>query len=175
MKAINLNRREKYAVAVLACFIVIFLFFWLILYPPLVKQERLTRALHQKTIDLKEMRALQADYLILQEKAGRAKANLAKRDKGFSLYSFLESLARDIGIEASSMNESSTSSQGDTNIKTSMVELRLQAITMEQLTQYLHRVEYSGNNLFVKRMGITETSKSEGYINVTMQVETIEA
>jgi general secretion pathway protein M len=173
MKAINLNRREKYIVAGGACCLLIVLVLLLVVSPLLNKRERLTRALAAKTIELDEIRGLQADYLILQEKAGRAKGNLAKRDKDFSLYSFLDSLARDVGIKVSSMKESSPSSQGDANIKTTMVELKLQAITMEQLAQYLHKVEYSGNNLYIKRMSISETSKLEGYIDVALQVETI--
>lgn len=174
MKTINLNRREKYVVGGLVGFLLIFIVFRLVLYPLLDKQERLTRELTVKTSELVEMRRLQADYRILQEKAGSAEANLARRDRNFSLYSFLDSLARDIDIKVSSIDESSsTSSQGGANIKTATVKLKLQDITMEQLRKYLYRVEYSGNNLYIKRMAITETSKPEGYIDVQLQVETV--
>jgi len=175
VKAINLNRREKYVVAGGACCLLVFLVFILVVFPLLNKRERLARALAAKTIELDEIRGLQADYLILQEKAGRARAALDRRSKDFSLYSFLDSLVGDIDIRGNvSYMKPSTSVQKDTNAKVSTVELKLQAITMEQLSKYLHRVEYSGNNLFVKRLSISETTKPEGYIDVVLQVETIE-
>ena len=67
----------------------------------------------------------------------------------------------------------STSAVGD--VKMATVEVKIDTITMNQLSQYLYRVEYSGNNLFVKRMSISETSKPEGYIDVVLQVETVES
>ena len=173
MKSVNLNRREKYAVGGAAGCIIIFLILQLAVFPLLTKQDRLYRALAVKTRDFEEMQALQADYLLLHKKADLAKAQLAKRDRKFSLYRFLETLARNLDIKVSSMKESSSSVQNDDNVKISMVELKLQAITMEQLAQYLYKVEYSENNLFVKRMQISETGKLEGYIDVVLQVETI--
>ena len=173
MKAINLNRREKYIVAGLAAFLLILLVFRLAVYPLLDKRVRLTRAIDVKTIELNEIRQLQADYLMLQEKADSAEANFARRAGDFSLYSFLESLSRDVGIKPSSMKEAPSSSLGDSNIRISTVELKLQGITMEQLSKYLYRVEYSGNNIYIKRMSVTETKKPEGFINVQLQVETV--
>jgi general secretion pathway protein M len=176
MKRINLNRREKYIVAGLACFILLLLLFKGVLSPILNKGDRLSRDLAQKTVDLKEIHALQTEYYSLQKKADLAKATLNKRSKDFSLFSFLDSLVGEIEIKGNvSYMKPSTTFQKDTNAKISTVELKLQAITMEQLSKYLYRVEYSGNNLYVKRMSISETSKQEGYIDVVLQVETIEA
>ena len=64
--------------------------------------------------------------------------------------------------------------QKETKLKITTVELKIQAITMEQLTRYLHGVEHTNNNLHIKRLSIAETGKPEGYIDVVMQVETFE-
>lgn len=176
MKQINLNRREKYVVTGAICFIVIFIVFRLVLYPLLNRSDRLSRAFADKTVELKEIRELQTEYYALENKADRARAVLSKRSRDFSLFSFLDSLVGEIDIRGNvSYMNPSTSFQKDTNAKISTVELKLQAITMEQLSNYLYRVEYSGNNLYVKRMSISETSKPEGYIDVVLQVETVEA
>lgn len=175
MKRINLNQREKYIVAGLACFMVIFLVIKVLIYPPLDKREKLSRMLAEKTIELEEMHALQSEYFSLQNKAELARATMDRRSKDFSLFSFLDSLVGEIDISGNvSYMKPSSSIQKDTNTRISTVELKLQAITMEQLSNYLYRVEYSGNNLYVKRMSISETSKPEGYIDVVLQVETVE-
>lgn len=172
MKPINLNRREKYAVAGAGGCILIILILQLVVFPIKNKRERLSGQLSAKALELEEIRSLQTEYLSLQQQADRARKSLSNRENNFSLYRFLENLARVVDIRVASMKESSSSLQNDEGTKVFMVELKLQSVTMEQLTQYLHQVEYSGNNLNVKRMVISE---KDGYIDVSLQVETIEA
>jgi general secretion pathway protein M len=52
--------------------------------------------------------------------------------------------------------------------------MKLQAITLEQLTTYLYKIETSKNNVFIKRISITKTGKQEQFINAVLHVETIE-
>ena len=52
--------------------------------------------------------------------------------------------------------------------------MKLENITMEQLATYLYKVETSKNIVLVKRLSITKDSKTAGFINVVMQLETSE-
>ncbi|NIV99991.1 hypothetical protein GWN26_13050 [Candidatus Saccharibacteria bacterium] len=52
--------------------------------------------------------------------------------------------------------------------------MKLDAISLEQLTAFLHGVETSQNMVMVKKLSISKKDKKEGLINVIMQVETIE-
>ncbi len=54
-------------------------------------------------------------------------------------------------------------------------DLAASTVTLEQLTQYLFQVETAGKSAKVKRISITKTSKQEGYVDVVLQVETLEA
>jgi type II secretory pathway component PulM len=180
MKFINLNRlnrlnrREKYYVAAAAAMVGIFLVFQLIIFPISDKRELLERTLAQRTDELKEMRGLQSEYLALEETAQRAKSQLARRDKNFTLFSYLGNLADTVGIKANvSSMKSSSDVVADVNMAT--VKLEIDNITTEQFAKYLHQIEYSGYNLFVKRMVITKKTKPEGYIDVSLQVETVES
>ena len=174
MKPINLNRREKLYVSIAAGVITVFLFLQLVIFPILNKRERLERIRVEKTQELQEMQSLNADYLALEKTAERAKSELARRDKDFSLFSYLDQLAGDVGIKDNvTRMKPYPSVVGD--VKMAMVEVNIDTITMNQLSNYLYRVEYSGNNLFVKGMSISVTSKPEGYIDVVLQVETVES
>lgn len=180
MKAVSLNRlnrlnrRERYYVAGAAIVIAVFLLLQLIIFPVLDKRERLGRALTEKSKTLNEILTLQSEYYALEEKAQSAKSQLARRDKNFTLFSYLGTLADEVGIKenVTSMKPSS-SVVADVNMTT--VELKIDSITMEQFSKYLYQIEYSDNNLFVKRMVISKTNKAEGYIDVSMQVETVES
>lgn len=175
MFGLKLNSREKYAVIGAMICIVFFLVMQILVFPLLDKRERLTRVIQENTIALNEMQAMKADFDVFQKQALDAKATFAKRDKAFSLFSFLDRLIGDVGIKENvKYMKPSTSVEKETKLKITSVELKIQAITMEQLTLYLHGVEHTKNNLHIKRLSITETGKPEGYVDVVMQVETFE-
>jgi len=128
-----------------------------------------------KSEALAQMHDLKAEYVAIRGQANAAKRSLARRPKNFSLFSFLDRLVGEIGIKKNiSYMKPSTSMQKDTNFKITTVELKIKAITMEQLTRYLHRVENSNNSLHIRRISISETGKPEGFIDVVMKVETVE-
>ena len=68
----------------------------------------------------------------------------------------------------------STSVQKDSPYKISQVEMKLQSLTLEQLTTYLHMIETSKNMVYIKRLSILKTGKQEGFIDAVIQVETVE-
>ena len=101
---------------------------------------------------------------------------VSKRHTGFTLNSFLVQVAGQVGIKdrISSLKPSKTV-QKNSNYKISRVEMKLDAITLEQLTAYLHGVETSTNMVLVKKLSVSKKDKKQGLINVIMQVETVEA
>jgi general secretion pathway protein M len=64
--------------------------------------------------------------------------------------------------------------QKNSNYKISRVEMKLDAITLEQLATYLYGVETSKNMVMVKKVSISKKEKQQGFINVVLQVETVE-
>jgi general secretion pathway protein M len=56
----------------------------------------------------------------------------------------------------------------------SRVEIKLDAMTLDQLVTYLHGVETSENMVDVKKLSITKKDKTKGLISIVMQVETAE-
>ncbi len=176
MKRLHLNRREKYAVTAAVACLVVLLLFQLVIFPLADSRKRLHRVAAQKEMNLSEIQALQAEYQSLQRQADRARASIAKREAGFSLFSFLDRLVGQTGIrENVTYMKPSTTVQKDTNVKLSIVEFKLRAVTTEQIMNLLYQVEHSDNHLVVKRASISETGKPEGFVDVVLQVETIES
>jgi general secretion pathway protein M len=68
-----------------------------------------------------------------------------------------------------------TTVQKNSSYKLSRVEMKLDDITLEQLTSYLYGIETSKNMVIVKKLSITKKEKDEGLVNVILQVETLEA
>jgi len=64
--------------------------------------------------------------------------------------------------------------QKNSPYKLSRVEMKLDAITLEQLTTYLYEVETSKNMVEIKKLVISKKDKKQALITAVMQVETME-
>ena len=171
----KLARREKYSIYALSGVICLFVVFQFIVFPFLDKKERLERTLQAKTDILEKMTALQSEYNTIKKRTELSKSRFAKRDTGFTLFSFLDKLTGKAGIKNHvTYMKPSTSVQKNSSFKISQVEMKLQGLTLQQLTSYLHMVETSKNMVNIKRLSISKTGKIENLIDAVLQVETAE-
>ena len=171
----KMNRRERYAIALAGGILVIFLIATLIVEPYLNKTDQLRKTLLEKTGMLEQMRQLQSQYAALTQKAEVSKALFSRREKGFKLNPFLNRLAGETGIKDHiSYMKPSIKAQVNSPYKVSRVEMKIDAITLEQLTNYLHGVETSKNMVDVQRISISKKDKKQGLLTAVLQVETIE-
>jgi len=121
------------------------------------------------------MRTLRTEYDNLNQKAKLSKLRFKNREKAFTLFSFLDRLAGQAGLKDHVVYmKPSTSEQENTRYKRSMVETKLQALTLKQLMPFIYMVEASKNNVEIKRLSITQAGKNERFIDVVMQIETLE-
>jgi general secretion pathway protein M len=171
----KLARREKYSLYALSVVICLFVVFQFLVFPSLDKRERLKRTLQAKTDILEKMTALQSEYNTIKKKTELSKSRFEKRDAGFTLFSFLDKLTGKAGIKNHvTYMKPSTSVQKNSPFKISQVEMKLQSLTLQQLTSYLHMVETSNNMVNIKRLSISKTGKQEDLIDAVLQVETAE-
>ena len=170
-----MNKRERYAIMVAAGVIGIFLIVTFIVEPFLSKTDQLKKSLHDKAVMLEQMRQLQSEYGMLSQKAEVSKALFSRRQKGFKLFSFLDQLAGEAGIKDHiSYMKPSTKVEKNSPYKISRVEMKLDAITLKQLTTYLYGVETSKNMVDIKRISISKKDKKQGLLTAVLQVETVE-
>ena len=172
----KLNRREKYIMYGAGCLLGLLIIVHFVITPFIENKNQMQRSLQTKKTELEEMRRLQAEHKALKEKSQHSKISIGKREKGFTLYSFMNQLAGQAGIKdrISYMRPTNTI-QKNSKYKLSRVEMKLDAVTLEQLTNYLYGIETSKNMVIVKKISISKKEKNEGLINVILQVETLEA
>lgn len=171
----KLNKREQIAVSLAAVVVASFLIFQFVIVPYQEKKERLARSLESKSEALREMKALKAQYEAMTEKARMSRMKFGRRERGFQLFTFLDQLASETGVKDHiAYMKPSKVKDDDIPYTISLVEMKIQDITMKQLAPYLHKVETSENVVFIRRMSITRTGKDEGLIDAVLQVETYE-
>ncbi len=171
----KLNRREKYIIYGAGCLLGLLLIVHFVMTPFFENKNQMQRSLQTKKNELEEMRRLQAEYQALKQKLQLSEVSLGRREKGFTLFSFMDQLAGQAGIkDRISYMKPSNTVQKNSNYKISRVEMKLDAITLEQLTTYLYGIETSANMVMVKKLSISKKDKNDNLINVVLQVETIE-
>jgi len=172
----TLNRREKYIIYGAGCLIGLLIIIHFVITPFIENKNQMQRNLQTKKTELEEMRRLQAEYTALKEKLQLSQASIGKREKGFTLYSFMNQLAGQAGIkDRISYMKPSNTIQKNSNYKLSRVEMKLDGVTLEQLTSYLYGIETSKNMVIVKKLSVSKKEKNDSLINVILQVETLEA
>jgi general secretion pathway protein M len=171
----KLTKREKYAIYILSGVVFIFIVVQFIIFPSIDKRKRLKRVLNVKAGILEEMISLKSEYDEINKRKNISSARFENREKGFTLFSFLDRLTGETGIKKHvTYMKPSTTTQKDSALKISDVEMKLRGLTLQQLTEYLYRVETSKNMVSIKRLSISRTGKQEGFIDAVLQVETVE-
>jgi len=146
-----------------------------IITPIVEKKKQMQNSLQTKIAMLAEMQQMRSEYEALNDDLKVSKARFADRQKGFTLFSFLDRLAGDVGIKGQiSYMKPSKIDQKNSDYKISRVEMKLETITLEQLVAYLYGIETSKNMVDVTKLSITKKEEKQGLISVVMQVETVE-
>ena len=171
----KLSHREKMAVGIGIGFLGVFLIAQLAVFPFMDARERLHRSLAFNTRSYDEIKQLRSKYLAIQNRAEESKTRFNRRQRGFTLFSFLDNLAGQVGIkERITYMKPSTTKQKDTSYSLSLVEMKLNGVSMEQITRFLYQIETSQNMIHVRRLSLNKTDEKEGLLNVILQVETFE-
>jgi len=170
----KLNKRERYIVFGVAAFLALLIIVQVVVRPLFARNNRLEKELKAKTAALAEMQQMRAEYESLRTATRRSSARYDRREKGVTLYKFMNRLADETGIKGNIKSmKPTTSEQKDSPYKISRVDMRLESVTLAQLTNYLHRVETSTGAISIRKMVITKNDDTENLLSVILQVETL--
>ncbi|HUU39448.1 MAG TPA: hypothetical protein VMW42_00760 [Desulfatiglandales bacterium] len=170
----TLAKREKYLVSAAVIFIGTFLLIQFIILPFFESRRRLLRGIDSKEEGLKEIARLSSEYRKYQKDSRGIQQMLDSRKEGFTLFSFLDTTAGDAGVKPYIKYMKPSTSTGSGMYKESLVEMKLEAITLEQLTGYLYRIESPDDIVSIKRISITENKKKYEYLDAVLQVLTFQ-
>ncbi len=170
----RLARREKYLVSLAGCAIALLILFHFIILPFFERREHLKKEVKQKGVALEEVIMMSAEYKAHKKSFQGLQKILAKREKGVTLFSFLEKAAGKAEVKGHIKYMKPSVSQGTGKYKESMVEMKLEGITLKQLVGYLYRIESPENVISIKRVSIKENKKEAGYLDAVLQVLTFQ-
>lgn len=168
----KLERREKLTVAVGIGFLFCFVILQFGVSPYFKARGKLANSIGKNRSELLELKILQKEYQGFKKQTGGIKEKLKERDPSFSLFSFLDqqAAAADVKELISYMKPSTVESGGD--LQESVVEMKLQKISLKQLVDFLKLIESQEKIVSIKRISMQESGQEKGFLEVIMQIVT---
>lgn len=170
---VQLNPREKIAVCSALVLVGVLIVAEWGAFPVIRHRKSLDQAIHAKTLELEEIQGLQKAHSLLKQDAEGIRSLLALREKSFTLFSYLDRSAGIAGVkEKIAYMKPSGSDVQSSDFKVFQVEMKIQSISLHQLSAFLYGVETTDSLVRVKKALIAKSGQAEG-IDVTLWVETI--
>ena len=162
----SLSDREQWALKIgaLALFIVLVLQF--LLFPLQNKVKGLENSVRTKEKDLTELRTVAEKYKRLPPPsiAGR-------RGEAFNLFSAIESQVTKSGLMEKIEYMRPGTMQLDATREEKWVEVKINRVTLKEMTSLLYNLEYVGRTVFIKRL----SARKEGeYLTLILQPAVVE-
>jgi general secretion pathway protein M len=166
----KLNKNQRRAVMGGAIFVLIVLVFEFGIFPFREAQEKTRQAVQTNQKKLNEMVVLDREFVRQESKTARVKKMLAARATDFSLFSYLEKKAEQAGVKGNIRNMSSSRGTQTANYEESLIDMRLDKITIKQLTDFLYYAESPADLIKIKRITVNKMKESPEYLSAQLQL-----
>jgi general secretion pathway protein M len=168
----QLAKREKYLIALAVVVIVFAVLIQLVVVPIMDSRERMQSGVAAKEKNLQEIVRLSYEYQVLKQGSETLSQRLSSRPTNFTLFSFLEKAAGEAGVKNNIKYMKPSASTGKGPFKESLVEMKLETITLKQMVEYLKLIESPDDIVSIKRISIQTNKKEEQYLDAILQVLT---
>lgn len=168
----QLDTRQRILLFCGVCVLLLFFVYQLLLAPYLDSRTRLLNSVQRRQADLQEIKKLRQEYKLVKKEEGGIKDRLAKRAKNFALFSFVDQQAEQANVKGKIKYMKPSVSEGDGPLRESLVEVKLQETTLEELVAFLKLIESEENVVSLRRLSIQESGKEQGYLDVILQIVT---
>ena len=153
---IRLARREKLLATGLVIFMASWFLFTVAVRPALARIETLGRVIPENQQELEKVRAISKKYILLSSRLDSLHTNIASQKETIELLPFLESLIEECGLAKNLDTMKRDILQIDSNYSETIVEVRLESLSLGELVDFLHKIESSQvrartKSIFIKR------------------------
>jgi hypothetical protein len=167
----NLGTREKIMVMSAAVVVLLTLLFTLVIDPMLAYSAHLDRQILKGQLDLEELRARQQEYLQQKQVLDRINTQLTQQ-QNFALFSRLEELARNTNTRDKILHMRPMTSSPSDAYEEESVEIKMEGVTLEQLTAYLYQIEQSPQFLRIKKLYLKPHLNNRQQLTAIFRVST---
>jgi general secretion pathway protein M len=133
-------------------------------------RQRVAGAIAGSEKAIRELASLGAEYGVLRQRSEEIKRVVERRPPGFALFSYLEKRAGDAGVKANIRSMNPLKSVPVEAYEETTVEMKLDKLTMKQLTDFLYLVESREDLVRIRKMTVGKMKESPEYLTAVFQV-----
>ena len=170
---LNITKRERRTLAVAAVLLVV-LIVYLGVDAAVQHYQEMGQKIELKKQDLVKISHLRDEYVETHRQVQEIRSRLDKKQKDFSLLSFIEDLANREGIREKIGSVKPKKIPLNEEYDESSVEIQMDNVTLPKFVDFAYKIEHSGHLLKVKRLRIKTRYDDPNLLNVTLQVSTYE-
>ncbi len=174
MTKIRLTARDKKILLLVLLGGALLLILQVGILPFLESKTRLQKGIAARVAAIPEMLRLEAQYQTTHHAGTAIEQRLAAQGKGFSLFPFLEAKSSEAGVadKIKYMKPMAAVSHGD-EFSESLVEMKLEGVSMQQLLGYLGKIEVPEQLISIKRISIQQGAQTDAMLDVVVQVASL--
>jgi len=171
----QLTKSQKLIVIAGLVFVAASLLVQFAVFPYFEARQKISGAIAGSEKALRELATLGAEYGVLRRRSAEIQRVIERRPPGFALFSYLEKRAGDAGVKTNIKSINPLKSSPAESYEETAVEMRLDKLTMKQLTDFLYQVESREELVRIRKMSVVKMKESPEYLSVLLQVFTYQA
>jgi general secretion pathway protein M len=166
----QLTKSQKRALTIGVIFVVCAVLVQFAVFPWLDARQKVQASITANEKTLRELATLGREYAVLRRSSEAMRKVIEKRPPGFALFSYLEKKANDTGLKAhiKSINPLKPTAAGA--YEETAVEIKIENLTIKQLTDFLYNVESPEQMVRIRRMTIGKMKETPEYLVADIQV-----
>jgi type II secretory pathway component PulM len=169
----HLEIRQKRTAAAGAVLLVMALLLEFVVFPLWDHRAKMRKSIAANTRILQEIKKLDADFAVQNAQISKIKQAMNMRRADFSLFSHLERKAQAAGVKGHLKQMNAVLGAKTTSFEESLVDLKLEKITIRQLADFLYQVESPSDMIRIKRITIVKMKESPDYISAQMLIASL--
>jgi len=169
----QLTKREKTVVIAGASFLVLLVVLQFIVRPTTERISMLRRVVADKRDVLTDLRAGTSEYQALTEEVERLRSMISRQQESRTMLSAIERIGEASGLSENVLSLKPTTVTMDEEYEETVVEIRLDRITLAQLVEFLGKLESLGRAGGIKALDVRRAERSEGALRAVVQLATV--
>lgn len=165
----QLNQRERIFVFAGGFAIILALLYFAIVAPYRSALDRLDRQISVRSEQLQEVKALQTQYLTLQQQMSQMERLLGNR-QNFSALTFVEDLVERTAGRENLLSMRPQSPEVRNEFTVDAVEVKLERLNLRQLLEFLQGIEAAATPMQVKSLYLKQRFDDRSLLDATMTV-----
>jgi len=150
----NLTKREKQIIAAGAVLLVLIVVYWIFIKPAIRRVRTLRRVLSDKRQVLGELSAKSQEYNAISRELEKIRLEMGRQPEERKILSYVESVQKDCGLMQKALSMKPSTMMVNDVYEETTIEIKFQSITLEQLIQFLLKIESSELTIGIRTLDI---------------------